>query len=47
MVLPVEQNEREALKQASFAFVLQPGRVVAVGAVTDLAQSDLTGAFRR
>jgi branched-chain amino acid transport system ATP-binding protein len=40
-VLLVEQNVREALKLASFAFVLQTGRVVAGGAAADLAESDL------
>jgi branched-chain amino acid transport system ATP-binding protein len=40
-VLLVEQNVREALKLASFAFVLQTGRVVAGGAAADLAKSDL------
>jgi ABC-type branched-subunit amino acid transport system ATPase component len=46
-VLLVVQNERGALKQASFAFALQPGCVVAVGAAADLAQSDLIGTLRR
>jgi branched-chain amino acid transport system ATP-binding protein len=37
----VEQNVREALRVATYAFVLQTGRVIASGAAADLAESDL------
>ena len=40
-VLLVEQNVREALRLATWAFVLQTGRVVASGAARELAESDL------
>jgi branched-chain amino acid transport system ATP-binding protein len=40
-VLLVEQNVREALRVASYAFVLQTGRVIAGGAAAELAESDL------
>ncbi|HEY5348332.1 MAG TPA: ABC transporter ATP-binding protein [Candidatus Lustribacter sp.] len=40
-VLLVEQNVREALRVAAWAFVLQTGRVVASGDARELAESDL------
>jgi branched-chain amino acid transport system ATP-binding protein len=40
-VLLVEQNVREALRVASYAFVLQTGRVIAGGAAAELAESEL------
>jgi branched-chain amino acid transport system ATP-binding protein len=40
-VLLVEQNVREALRLATWAFVLQTGRIVAGGPATDLAESEL------
>jgi branched-chain amino acid transport system ATP-binding protein len=40
-VLLVEQNVREALRVATWAFVLQTGRVVASGDARELAESDL------
>jgi branched-chain amino acid transport system ATP-binding protein len=40
-VLLVEQNVREALRLATWAFVLQTGRVVASGDARELAESDL------
>jgi branched-chain amino acid transport system ATP-binding protein len=40
-VLLVEQNVREALRVANWAFVLQTGRVVASGDARELAESDL------
>jgi branched-chain amino acid transport system ATP-binding protein len=40
-VLLVEQNVREALRVATWAFVLQTGRVVAGGDARELAESDL------
>lgn len=40
-VLLVEQNVREALRAASYAFVLQTGRVIASGPADELAASDL------
>jgi branched-chain amino acid transport system ATP-binding protein len=40
-VLLVEQNVREALRVATWAFVLQTGRVVASGPAPELAESEL------
>jgi len=40
-VLLVEQNVREALRLATWAFVLQTGRVVASGDARELAESEL------
>jgi len=40
-VLLVEQNVREALRVAGWAYVLQTGRVVASGDARELAESEL------